>query len=348
MRIGIIGNFGGGKPSYDGQTIKTVILREELKNNTDYKFFLVDTYYLKHSVFKLLFDTLKCIHTCKDVILILSENGKAVYFPIMYYAKKIFGTRVYHNVIAGGLPEQTLKHRGWKKYLNSFCVNWVELDAMKKKLEKVGVDNCRVLANFKRVTIIDDQDIRECNDQLRLCTFSRVMEEKGIEDAVQAVRNINEENGDCSCVLDIYGQIDVGYVERFNQLIKTFPEYISYKGIVDFKKSVDVIKDYDILLFPTHFTTEGFPGTLIDAYSAGMAVIASRIPATEELIDEWKDGIIYPNQYVNNLEQSIEWAIGNKEKINRMKHQSLIKAHIYAPENVVKQMRGDIEEFSAQ
>ena len=39
---------------------------------------------------------------------------------------------------------------------------------------------------------------------LPLCTFSRVMKEKGIEDAVYAVRTVNEHFGRTVYTLDIY------------------------------------------------------------------------------------------------------------------------------------------------
>ena len=226
MKIGIIGNFGGGKDCYDGQTVKTIILYEELKNNTDYTFSLVDTYFLKHNPLKLIFETINCIFSCKDIVLIVSKNGKAVYFPILFFAHKLLGTRVYHNVIAGGLPDQTIKQKNWKNSLNSFCVNWVELEVMKKKLEEVGVNNCRVLANFKRVPIIKINEIKECGTPLKLCTFSRVMKEKGIEDAILAVESINKELGTEECSLEIYGQVTSDYSDQFKKLMKSFPPNI--------------------------------------------------------------------------------------------------------------------------
>lgn len=35
----------------------------------------------------------------------------------------------------------------------------------------------------------------EYNAPFRFCTFSRVMKEKGIEDAIEAIRDINSERG---------------------------------------------------------------------------------------------------------------------------------------------------------
>ena len=49
-----------------------------------------------------------------------------------------------------------------------------------------------------------------------------------------------------------------------------------YCGIKDPKDSVKTLKNYFALVFPTRFYTEGIPGTIIDAYYAGVPVIASK------------------------------------------------------------------------
>ena len=44
-------------------------------------------------------------------------------------------------------------------------------------------------------------------------------------------------------------------------------------------------KKYFALLFPTHYEGEGFAGTLIDAYSAGVPVIASEWKYNSEVVN---------------------------------------------------------------
>ena len=60
------------------------------------------------------------------------------------------------------------------------------------------------------------------------------MKEKGIEDAVKAVRTINEAAGSIIYTLNIYGQVDENYKEKFQKLTLDFPNYISYGGCVPF------------------------------------------------------------------------------------------------------------------
>mgnify|MGYP002239410386 CR=1 FL=1 len=50
---------------------------------------------------------------------------------------------------------------------------------------------------------------------------------------------------------------------------------------------------YDIMLFPTYWYGEGFPGIVMDAYIAGLPLIASDWNINTEVITE-KTGIIIP------------------------------------------------------
>ena len=126
--VGIIGHFGGKKVFLDGQTIKTKILYEELRNATDWELFKVDTYYKKERPLGLLLRTLRCLFRTRDVIILLSGNGMKLYFPLLFFFSKHFHTRVYHDVIGGNLDSYVRDNPKFKAYLNSFQANWVETD----------------------------------------------------------------------------------------------------------------------------------------------------------------------------------------------------------------------------
>ncbi len=121
------------------------------------------------------------------------------------------------------------------------------------------------------------------------------MKEKGIEDAVNAVMTANAELGFIAFTLDIYGQVDTNQTQWFENLQKKFPHYIRYGGSVSFDKSVEALKKYFALLFPTYYEGEGFAGTLIDAFSAGVPVIASDWKYNSELVNK-NVGYVYPTK----------------------------------------------------
>ena len=117
--------------------------------------------------------------------------------------------------------------------------------------------------------------------------------EKGIEDAVRAVCEINSMHSDIFAELDIYGQIEDNQEEWLKKLQTLAPGYIKYKGMVPFSQSTKVLKEYDALLFPTYYEGEGFAGTIIDAFAAGLPVIASDWKYNSEIIKSGMTGVIF-------------------------------------------------------
>ena len=165
--------------------------------------------------------------------------------------------------------------------------------------------------------------------------------EKGIEDAIQVVRKINEEYNKIIYELDIYGPIDEEYKDRFTTIVNNAPEYIQYKGCIDSKKSVNTLKNYYLLLFPTKFKTEGIPGTIIDALSAGVPIIASRWDNVEEIISHEKNGLIYDFNDLLDFKINLEKMI-NTKSIKNMKKECLIETKKFQKENVIERF---VKEF---
>lgn len=333
-KVAIIGHFGGTENILDGQTIKTKILYDELKTATNWSIKKVDTYYKNKKPFKLLLSTFMTLFSTRSIIILLSGNGMKFYFPILSLFSRIFKTRVYHDVIGGNLDTYVEKYPKYKKYLNSFKVNWVETQSLQMKLEQCGITNCDVIPNFKRLSIarIDENvSVRTFN----FCIFSRVMKEKGIEIAIEAIEKINKEANEEICKLDIFGRIDEGYKDRFEQVLNDATSSIEYKGMVPYDKSVEAIRDYYALLFPTFWRGEGFPGTIVDAFSAGLPVIASDWNCNGEIVENKVNGILYPNDEIDDLYQAIKWMINNSDNIASMRLNCVETARRYQPDEYI-------------
>lgn len=178
--------------------------------------------------------------------------------------------------------------------------------------------------------------ISSLRSPLKLCTFSRVLKEKGIENAIDAVTCINEQNKREIFSLDIYGQIDDAYKEEFMMKQKNFPEYINYGGVIPFDRSSEVLKDYYALIFPTYYEGEGFAGTLIDAMAAGVPVIASDWKYNTEIVNENITGILFPAQDTKILIDKLMQIYTENMWWNHMKKESLKQAFKYLPQNTIQ------------
>lgn len=342
MRIGIIGHFGGNEKFNDGQTVKTVAIYDALKRYGINGIDKIDTYYTRRNPLRFLWQFVSGILRDKKYIVLLSSNGRRVLFPILGFMSRFMNKDIYHYGIGGRLAREVSEKPSWKNYVSSFKSNWMESTELAERLQKLGVNNAIYLPNFKKLNIMTEAELcTEYQEPYKLCTFSRVMKEKGIEDAIDAVRAINAEYGKTVVKLDIYGPAEEAYLKH---LQKVFAQdcACSYRGVVPANESVEVLKDYYALLFPTHWRHEGIPGTIIDALSAGVPVIARRWQYCDEMITDGKTGLPYDFNEPALLKNRIEYAINHPKEIISMKKNCLTKAALYSEDYVMKKIAKEL------
>lgn len=337
-KLCVIGNFGSGKGNYDGQTVKTHNTYQALCNilGTKNVTFINTNGGLK-KIPVLIFKTILAAYQNRNIIMLPAQNGLKLFAPLLSVLSGICNCNMHYVVIGGWLPDVLSYNTILRKSLINFCGIYVETNTMKIELEKEKLKNVYIFPNFKHIKVLNESELVSIKKEpLKLCTFSRVMKEKGIEDAVNAVKAVNDAIGRNVYTLDIYGQIDNEQTEWFNELQKTFPDYVKYKGLVPFDKTTEVLKDYFLLLFPTKFYTEGIPGTIIDAYAAGVPVVCSKWQSFADLVD---DSVGYGYEFsseeaLKNLLRKIYFE--DIDKILAMKKACILKSRQYMPEKVVK------------
>lgn len=333
-RVGVIGHFGFGLDLSNGQTIKTKIVTTGLERYCKEKVVTVDTHGGIKMIIPIVIRVINLLRTCKNVIVMLTENGLKVCVPILCVFNRLFKRKLHYVVIGGWLPEYLLNHKTIKQGLKRFDGIYVETEHMRKTLKKMGFNNVFRMPNCKYLHIIDDNN--EPEFPYKLCTFSRVMKEKGIMDAVDAVKQVNTLNNEVVCGLDIYGPIEPNQKEWFQSLMQSFPSYIKYCGVIPFDKSSEILKKYYCMLFPTYYSGEGFPGTAIDAFSAGIPVVASNWKYNEEIIHNGETGLIFQVQDLDSLVKRISELLEHPEFRKEMHHRCIEEAKKYQPDSVLQ------------
>ena len=333
-KFAVIGVFDFKNLSTGGQPVKTRNLYQVLseKYGTD-EVAYIETYGWKKHPFKMINAVRRAVKQSENVIMLPAHNGVKVFAPLLLRYAKGTSVKLFYDVIGGWLPQKTGADKKLAAQLRRFNGIWVETSSMKKALERQGFSNISVIPNFKFITPLTPEELPPLGKPYRLCTFSRVMREKGIEDAVDAVICANNEIGKQVYTLDIYGPVDANQTEWFNKLQTDFPEYIHYRGCADSDKSVEVLKNYFALLFPTFYDGEGFAGTLIDAFSSGVPVIASDWKYNPEIVHE-NVGIIYPARDVKSLADILK-AVAVEPKI-------IIDKKLYCLQEAMKYSAGGV------
>ena len=108
--------------------------------------------------------------------------------------------------------------------------------------------------------------------------------------------------------------------------------------------SVDTLKYYFALLFPTRYYTEGVPGTIIDAYAAGLPVIASKWESFNDVIDQDVTGYGYRFADVEELTDLLTRIAKDPEMVTSLKKNCIDKAKYYLPKNSIENIKKMIEE----
>lgn len=336
-RVGVIGHFGIGFDLANGQTIKTKIVTEAIEKEINESVYIVDAHGGIKAVVPVIIGCLNALRKCNSVIIMLTENGLKISVPVLSFFNKFFRKKLHYIVIGGWLSKFLSNHLTLRKQLQKFDYIYVETNTMRIALEEKGFTNVLVMLNCKELKPLQVNELEYSSTYpLKLCTFSRVMKEKGIEDAIEVVKYINKKNGKNICNLDIYGQIDAQQIEWFENVKNHFPDYVNYGGVVPFDKSVEKLKSYFVLLFPTKFYTEGIPGTIIDAYAAGVPVISSKWESFSDVVEDGKTGLGYSFGNNEAFAQMLIQAMDQPDIINSYKINCLNKSKDFTLQNAMK------------
>ena len=169
----------------------------------------------------------------------------------------------------------------------------------------MGYTNVTTIPNFKPYVAIDNKEDYVCN---RFVFVSRITPLKGCDIILSAVKQLNRKG--LSFSVDFFGPIENGY--PFEEYIEEIPN-VSYKGIMSLKSRNDYEKlsKYSALLFPTFYPNEGFPGTLIDGFIAGVPIITTEWRYNNHIVDNNITGWLLPIQDSEALANTMEKVINN-------------------------------------
>lgn len=333
-RVGIIGHFAEGLDMADGQIVKTRTVRELLRDvcgNENVRF--VDTRGWQKHPFALLRECIELAKFADVLVMLPAHNGVKVFAPLLVFLRNRYSCKAVYSVVGGWLAEFIAGQSFLTKNLKSFDAILVESDRVKDLLIEQGFDNVLVVYNYKRLPLLESSELeRPSSEPWPLAIFSRIYEDKGIDDVVWAVREANGRLGRIAFKLDIYGNVLPEYKEHFDSLMAGCDiSEVAYKGVAPAGESTSVLNGYLALAFPTRYPGEGVPGTVVDAYCAGIPVIASQWPSYAEMVKEGETGLTYE---FCNREALLDILLNPRlpKQLLEMKKSCLHKGHDYSYE----------------
>jgi len=336
-KVFICGNFGYLTNQLDGQTVKTRVLKDELNKRLGSEHIsYTDTSYLKSNALSVIFRIIK--NFIRNSHLIIMPDTKAFKFLVPFFVLFKRNRDIRYVVIGGWLPDYLRGNAFYTKLVSKLDKVYVESKAMKDALENIGLTNVEILHNFR---YFDQQPIRtsEPEEPYRFIFFSRVIKEKGVDLAIHAVRRINHEFGKEVIRLDIYGPVQKDYEEELRNLMAG--DSVVYKGMLQQNEIHRTLAHYDVMVFPTYYSAEGFPGVIIDAYISGLPVIASNWKYNGEFVVDGKTGLLFETNNLDDLCDKIKYLINNRHVLLNMRMNCYQEAWKYHADNVIPEIIND-------
>lgn len=330
QRILVLGYFGYETNQLDGQTVKTrdiyrLLCEQRGKSNVDW----FDTQSFRKSVFKV-FSMFWKVCRCDVLAYLPAHNNLKYIFPIIFVFSKIFSFKIHYFVVGGwlsGFIENLPLHRWMLKRIKGIHVETQRLLLDLK--ERYGFRNVDIFPNFRFFDFTPEKRIED--QALRLVFMARIMKKKGIDWIFNLADYILKQGLEEKISITFYGPVAEEDSEYFASKVNRY-KFINYNGLLQPADIHRALSQYDVMLLPTHFYTEGLPGSIVDAYISGVPVIVTRWIHAEEFVDDGRSGFIIP--FENGQDILIEKVLqlfNDRERLRQMQDFALRKREEFIP-----------------
>ena len=327
------------KEKFDGERIKCTLIYESLKKFVDLSVINLSKHKIISTLaifFKGLFGRRKYqyIVISKDAhganiiqkILRLARypSNRIIYFEI--------GPFLYDRILNGSIKKETfIKDR----------LIVVETNSMKEELESLGFERISVFPNFKPICRIDFNEQVYPKDILHLVYLSRIEEPKGIYDLIDILILLNKDK--VRFVLDVYGRPQNKDEEAKITELSNKYDFINFLGMMEVgsKDSYETLSTYDLHVFPTKYR-EGFPGSIIDFFIAGVPTLSASFARAYEILTD-KDSIVYKQGDNKDLSNKLNYIYNNQNILKELRLNSFARRDMYSVETFDKYLNNTIQ-----
>lgn len=329
----IIGYFGYITNQLDGQTAKTRNVKkllEEKIGERNVRYFDTQSFqYSWLSYFKLLV----VLIMCNNLLYLPGKNNLLKLSFFIDFLIRFKGLKVYYLVVGGWLSEFLAENSKLEPRLRRFRYIGVESKALASTLiDKFGFSNCDFFPNFRVDKHMHFEPV--LNDGLKLVFMARIMLEKGLDKLFYLARFIEDNKLDIE--ITFYGPVAEKDKEFFFSNVRSL-SCVEYKGVLEPADIYKVLTGYDVLVLPTRYEGEGFPGSILDAYISGIPVLVTDWKFLPEFVLDGKTGfVIYDDLDLINKVQLI---LNDKKMLQDMKENSFLHSKAYSSDSAWKKLQ---------
>ncbi len=338
-KVLFIASLNTKKQRFDGERIKSTFMYEAMKKVCDLSVINLSVHKLFNS-FRILWYGIFFKKKIDKLIISKDPHGANIIMKILRFAKfpltKItyfeIGPFLYDRILQGNIKKETF-----------FGIDIVvETKSMKEELSSLGFSQLSIYPNFKPIYDISKVNKEYPSNTLSLVYFSRISEQKGIYELIEALKILNKDS--TKYTLDIFGRLETKEDEdKILSISKELP-FTQYKGKLDIQSSTDYqeLANYDLHVFPTKYA-EGFPGSIIDFFIAGVPTLSSTFARANDILSE-KDSILFEKGNTNDLVSKLNSIYENQTILHKLREGSFARREEFSLDKFEEYINGFIND----
>lgn len=270
------------------------------------------------NVSKLLLNTFKLIVKAPfyNIVSIHSSTNGTVFFGfVVYLITRFYGKPLVVRQFGGMLDDEYMNMpKIQKKILETVFKSEAVLIETKRLVNffKNKIPSAKIIWYPNSRPKVEISGINNQNGKKLSAVFiGHVKPSKGvfiIKEAAEKLKSLDLQ-------IDVYGPLMEGVKE--DQISND--ENVFYKGVLEPNKVLQTLAGYDVLVFPTFYEREGYPGVIIEAYMAGIPVITTNWISIPEIVEDDVSGKLIEPKSALSLANALESLYNNPGKLKELK-----------------------------
>lgn len=330
-KVFVLGFFGFSTNQLDGQTVKTrniynLIKAREGSYGID-KVLFYDTQefrYKRSSIFSLF----KNLLLCDKLVLIPCINNLTYIFPVVYIISKFIRYDIIHVAIGGWQDIYFESHPFQSKMSKKIEILLLENSYVESQLQnKFGFQNVSIIPNFRIHNFTPVSSLNE--GEFRIVFMSRINKKKGLDVIFEIANYISNRYSSGLITIDFYGSVLEEDRAYFYENLASH-DFMSYHGVLQPTDIYETLTNYDLLILPTRYYTEGFPGAILDAYISGIPVLVSNWKHANEFVKDGVNGFVCDIEDVGEFCKVIDFLNNDRSALLKLKLAAWAKSKEYS------------------
>lgn len=323
----IIGNFGSNGNRFNGQSVKTREVYELIKMNLpkdNYRVLKIDTSNYPLTVSSII-KLIKVTMQASRIVYLPGLRNLQFLFPILAISSFFNFSKFVLLAVGGQLGNYLSSHSLSKLMISRFRYIGVESAQLKNQIEQLGLQNLSIFPNFR---IYDFKPkANPMQDVLRVVFMARITPDKGCNILFNIAQKALCDGANIH--FTFFGPIDSEYQDEFHERLEKTSNS-KYGGLLNSNQVLEELNKFDVMVLPSFYQGEGYPGSIIEAYIAGIPAIVSNWKALPELVIEGQTGYVFDLRTPEDIYKHLLYLLHDPEQLKYLKNRSHKESYKYS------------------